>query len=113
MTEEKHNLVVAGAGTGKTSTIIGKAGYVLHKEFVKPREILLISFSRKVKGEMAERALARLKQKLRIETFHSLGLSIIADVEKKKLAVSELSTDRLKLQNTIMGFIQMLLHRLN
>jgi len=106
VTEEKHNLVVAGAGTGKTSTLIGKAGYVLRKEFAEPHEILLISFARKVRDEIAERVLSRLGQKLRIETFHSLGLSIIAHVEKRKPSISELSTDRLKLQNAIMGFIQ-------
>jgi len=105
VTEEKHNLIVAGAGTGKTSTLIGKASYILQKEFAEPHEILLISFARKVKDEIAERVPTRLGQKLRIETFHSLGLSIIADVEKRKPSISELSTDRLKLQNAIMGFI--------
>ena len=106
VTEEKHNLIVAGAGTGKTSTLIGKAGYILKKEFTEPDEILLISFARKVKGELEERVLTRLGQKLRIETFHSLGLSIIADVEKKKPSLSELSRDQLKLQHKIMEFIQ-------
>jgi len=106
VTEEKHNLVIAGAGTGKTSTLIGKAGYLLKKGFAEPHEVLLISFSRKVKDELEERALWRLGQKLRIETFHSLGLSIIADVEKKKPSVSKLSIDPIKLQNKIMEFIQ-------
>ena len=106
VTEEKHNLIVAGAGAGKTSSLIGKAGYILQKEFAEPHEILLISFARKVKDEIAERVLTGLGQKLRIETFHSLGLSIISDVEKKKPSISELSTDRLKLPNAIMDFIQ-------
>lgn len=45
VTEEKHNLIIAGAGTGKTSTLIGKAGYLLQKQFAEPHEILLISFA--------------------------------------------------------------------
>ncbi|TET81593.1 MAG: helicase IV, partial [Candidatus Heimdallarchaeota archaeon] len=106
VTEEKHNLIVAGAGTGKTSTLIGKAGYILQKGLAEPNEILFISFARKVKNEIKERALARLGQKLRVDTFHSLGLSIIAEVEKKKPSLSELSTDPLKLPNAIMEFIK-------
>lgn len=106
VTDEKHNLVVAGAGTGKTSTIVGKAGYILQKELAKPHEILLISFAKKVRKEIDKRVLARLGQKLRVETFHSLGLNIIATVEKRKPSVSELSRDSLKLPNAILEFIQ-------
>lgn len=106
ITEEKHNLIIAGAGAGKTSTLIGKAGYLLQKQFAKPNEILLVSFARKVKDEVTERVLLRLGQKLGIKTFHSLGLNIIADVEGKKPSISELSMDPLKLQNLVMEFIQ-------
>ena len=106
ITEEKHSLIVAGAGAGKTSTLIGKAGYLLRKQFAKPNEILLVSFARKVRNEVAERVLTRLGQKLGIRTFHSLGLNIIADVENKKPSISRLATDPLKLPNIIIDFIQ-------
>ena len=43
VTDEKCNLVVAGAGTGKTSTIVGKAGYLIQSGLAKPNEILLIT----------------------------------------------------------------------
>ncbi|MGA3192257.1 MAG: UvrD-helicase domain-containing protein [Candidatus Bathyarchaeia archaeon] len=104
--EEKHNLVVAGAGTGKTSTLLGKAGYILQKKLAESDEILLIAFARKVRDELEERTLRKLGREIAIETFHSLGLDIIADVEKRKLSVSELSTDKLKLQNAILRFIK-------
>ena len=55
MVDEKNNLIFAGAGTGKTSTIIGKAGYLLENQFVQPEELLLISFARKARDEMYER----------------------------------------------------------
>lgn len=106
VTEEKHSMVVAGAGTGKTSTLIGKAGYILKKGFAEPHEILLISFARKARDEMAERALRRLGNGIVIETFHSLGLKIVADVEKRKPSVSELSTDAVRLRNAIMEHIK-------
>jgi len=52
VTDEKHNLIVAGAGTGKTSTLIGKASYILKKGLAKPHEILLVCFARKARDEI-------------------------------------------------------------
>lgn len=48
VTDEANNLVVAGAGTGKTSTIVGKAIYIIQKGLAKPNEILLMSFNKDV-----------------------------------------------------------------
>ena len=46
-----NTLIVASAGSGKTSTIVGKVGYLLEKGLAKPSEILLLSFAKKVKDE--------------------------------------------------------------
>jgi len=105
ITDEMRNLVVAGAGTGKTSTIVGKAGYLIKSGLAQPEKLLLISFARSAKDEMSERVQSRLGFPLRVETFHSLGLSIIAEVEGRKPSLSELSSDSLKLRNAIEGFI--------
>ena len=104
--DEKCNLVVAGAGTGKTSTIIGKAGYVIERGFAKPHEVLLIAFARGAKKEMEERTLSKLGSRLRVQTFHSLGLGIVSEVEGVRPSVSVLSTDRTKLQESIEGIIR-------
>jgi len=106
VTDEMRNLVVAGAGTGKTSTIVGKAGYLIKSGLAQPEELLLVSFARSARDEMSERVQSRLGFPLRVETFHSLGLSIIAEVEGRKPSLSELSSDSLKLRNAIEGFIQ-------
>jgi DNA helicase-4 len=50
--DERSSLVVAGAGTGKTSTIVGKAGYLIKKELAAPEDILLIAFNKDVVSEM-------------------------------------------------------------
>jgi len=104
--DEKHTLVVAGAGTGKTNTIVAKAGYLIHNRLAKPDEILLVCYARKAKEEMEKRCNSSFGNKLKVETFHSLGLEVIGDVEKKKPSVSKLSTDSLKLTKAIQGYIK-------
>ncbi|HVB20631.1 MAG TPA: UvrD-helicase domain-containing protein [Ktedonobacteraceae bacterium] len=48
-------LIVAGPGSGKTSTLIGRVDYLLHTLDVEPVHILALTFSRKAAGEMQER----------------------------------------------------------
>ncbi|MCW4048824.1 MAG: UvrD-helicase domain-containing protein [Candidatus Bathyarchaeota archaeon] len=98
---EYRNLVVAGAGTGKTSTIIGKTGYLLRKGKVASDEILLLSFGRDPKKEMTKRIQDRFRLSLDVNTFHGQGMKIIAEAHEKKPNISELSTDQIKLQNFI------------
>ncbi|WP_456433250.1 ATP-dependent helicase [Nitratifractor sp.] len=72
----EHNLVIASAGTGKTSTIVGRIAYLLQTG-VSPDAILLLTFTNKAAGEMT----ARLKRHFpadtidRIEagTFHAVS----------------------------------------
>lgn len=76
----KHALVIAGAGTGKTRTIIHRAVYLL-SQGVRPDKILILSFTRKSAREIVE----RIKQfqdagstlNLSGQTFHSWCSHII------------------------------------
>lgn len=76
----KHALVIAGAGTGKTRTIIHRAVYLL-SQGVRPDKILILSFTRKSAREIVE----RIKQfqdagstlNLSGQTFHSWCSQII------------------------------------
>jgi len=49
-----NNLIIASAGTGKTSTIVGRIAHLLHNG-VDPSKILLLTFTNKAAGEMLER----------------------------------------------------------
>ena len=49
-----HNLIIASAGTGKTSTIVGRIAYLL-KKGVQPHEILLLTFTNKAAMQMIQR----------------------------------------------------------
>lgn len=76
--DEDNNLVVAGAGTGKTTTIAGKVAYILEKKLAKPEELLIISFTKNAVNEMYERCLKFCKHipdinELEVRTFNSFG----------------------------------------
>jgi DNA helicase IV len=91
--DERRNLVVAGAGTGKTSVIIAKAGYLIESGKCKPEDILLLAFNNNAAKELTERCEERLGQEVAASTFHALGKKIIEEVEGKQQTVSKLATD--------------------
>jgi superfamily I DNA/RNA helicase len=75
----KAYLLEAGPGTGKTQTLIARVEGLLD-EGVDPRRILLLTFSNKAAGEMAERIAAKRTDAaaaMWIGTFHAFGLDII------------------------------------
>ena len=53
--DERCNLVVAAAGSGKTSVIVAKAGWLVRRGYRKPSELLLLAFARDARNEMEER----------------------------------------------------------
>lgn len=68
-------LVIAGAGSGKTTTIIAKINYLLMHNYYKADEILVISFT----NESVNTLKKRLSYPLSIKTFHKLAVDIIDD----------------------------------
>ena len=78
-----NHLVVAGAGTGKTTTILGKVKYLLATDACKPDEILVLSFTNAAASEMNARLAKETNLDIRVSTFHKLGLDIIRKAEAK------------------------------
>lgn len=76
----KHLMVIAGAGTGKTRTIIARASYLIRKG-VPGRRILILSFTRKSSREIVERIKSQLNSGavdgLSGRTFHSWCMDMI------------------------------------
>lgn len=76
---EGPQLVIAGAGTGKTRTLCYRAAYLVDKG-IKPRSILILTFTKKAAGEMMKRASNILDNRCRYitgGTFHSFANSIL------------------------------------
>ena len=93
ITDEDATLVLAGAGSGKTSVITAKAGYLLRSGVRKPEEILLLAFAKDAANEMSERIEAKCGVALEARTFHSLAYEIIGVVEGSKPALAAHATD--------------------
>ena len=88
--EVHSHLVIAGAGTGKTTTIIGKVKYLLGTGLVQPQEFLILSFTNAAASEMRERLLKETNQKIYVATFHKLGYDIIRHAEHITPKISQL-----------------------
>ncbi|QHM70526.1 DNA helicase IV [Mixta intestinalis] len=91
---EETLLVLAGAGSGKTSVLVARAGWLLLRQQAQPQQILLLSFGRQAAQEMNERIKARLHNNdIEARTFHALALHIIHEGSKKRPVISRLETD--------------------
>lgn len=84
----KNVQVVARAGSGKTTTIIGRANFLINYCHVKPQSILMLAFNTEAAGEMRKRMikLTGSEQNIpHIRTFHSLAYAVAnRKVENKK-----------------------------
>ena len=86
ISEEDNCLVVSSAGSGKTSSIIGKVKYLIDIKGVQPNKILLISYTNKAAAELTERLAT---PGLRGYTFHKLALDIIGRATGTKPSICD------------------------
>ena len=91
--------VVASAGSGKTSTMIAKAAYAIHRGFVAPERIVLLAFNKQAAQELKARAAKSFERlgmtgvTVEASTFHALGLSIIGKATGEKPDIPDWATD--------------------
>ena len=83
-TTEGPLLVLAGAGTGKTATMIARTAYIVAKGLCRPEEILVVTFTNKAAREMKERGEKLLGEAginadsmPSFSTFHSWGINFL------------------------------------
>ena len=86
--EVRNHLVIAGAGTGKTTTIIARIKYLLKTGQCKPKDILVLSYTRASANEMCKRIKKETGEKrIDVFTFHQLGRKIITQCEKNRPSI--------------------------
>lgn len=91
VSEEDNCLVVSSAGSGKTSSIVGKVKYLTEIKGVAPERILLISYTNKAAAELTERMDTK---GLKGYTFHKLAIDIIGRTTGTKPSICD-NTDSL------------------
>ena len=88
-------LVLAGAGSGKTSVITRKIAYLVETCGIRARHIAAVTFTNKAAREMRERVGKLLggsaSEGLTVSTFHQLGLRIILHERKSVVLKSGFS----------------------
>lgn len=99
-------LIIAGAGTGKTTVITERIKYLISSGKAKPEEILALTFTEKAAREMEERvdiAMPYGYTQMWISTFHSFCDQILRD---EALAIGLDSSFRLMTQTTTIQFVR-------
>lgn len=93
-------LILAGAGSGKTTVLVARTGRLIDEGVCRPDEILVLTFTNKAARELKERVANRIGKAgkdIWAGTFHSFGLNILRDHHElaglpKKFAIVD-STD--------------------
>lgn len=75
---DSHLLIIAGAGSGKTTSMSAKVKFLIEKKDIKESEILVISFTNKATDEIKTRISEDFGYKnVEVLTFHKLGMKIL------------------------------------
>ncbi|MDA9834979.1 UvrD-helicase domain-containing protein [Gammaproteobacteria bacterium] len=74
--DSNSSLVLASAGSGKTSTLLGKYLYLINKRGIEPNDILILSFDNAVQKDILQK-IKPYGLKPETSTFHALGNKII------------------------------------
>ena len=100
--DEDYNLIIAGAGSGKTTTMMAKIKYLIDIKEIREDEILAISFAKKNTEELKEKLLKYFNIDINVTTFHKLGLDIILNNNNEKYEIIEDS----KKQDFFMNYLK-------
>ncbi|MCY9803309.1 DNA helicase IV [Vibrio scophthalmi] len=93
---DNNNLVLAGAGSGKTSVLTARVAYLLQSHLAQASEILMLAFGREAAQEMSQRLSSKIgsgSEPVKVNTFHQLGLQILRHVEGDQVSISQVATN--------------------
>lgn len=87
LADEDYSLVIAGAGSGKTTTMAAKVKYLIEKCNISPSKIILLAFTNKAAYELEERINKDFKLGVEVLTFHKLGMKFIRKIFDKPVKI--------------------------
>ncbi len=106
LTDEDYCLVIAGAGTGKTTTVAAKVKYLVEKKNILPSEILVVSLTNNAVDELKEKLNKILSINCKIYTFHSFGNYIINIQIPKDPEECKIKIDPTKLRSVVQTYFR-------
>ena len=104
--DENYNLVVAGAGAGKTATMAGRVRYLAVHRRIPEHQILAVAFATKASEELKERLAGVGMAGVEVSTMHALGLRVLRDVEGRAPAVSALGQDDVEATRHLVALLE-------
>ncbi|MDD1783736.1 DNA helicase IV [Enterovibrio sp. ZSDZ35] len=91
--DDNHNLLLAGAGSGKTSVIMARAQYLVQSKATQADRILMLAFGKKASEEMKSRLTRAQLGSVDVSTFHSFAMRVVKEVSGNNPVISPLATD--------------------
>ena len=77
--EEDHIFIVAGAGSGKTTTIVAKVKYLIERKKILPECILVITYTNQAVNELKKRFGEMLDASVKVMTFHKFCFDLVQE----------------------------------
>lgn len=87
--DEDYSLIVAGAGSGKTTTMAAKVKYLIEKKHIKPNSIILLSFTNSSVNDLNDLINNKFKLNVEVLTFHKLGMKFLRGTENETPKIIE------------------------
>lgn len=84
LNDDKYTLVLAGAGTGKTTTMVAKVKYLVDIKNINPSRILVISYTKKAVEELQTLINDEFGINTNVTTFHSLAYKYVRNIFKNR-----------------------------
>ena len=108
---DDNNLVLAGAGTGKTSVVLGRIAYLLTSGLARPSQILAVAYNVDAAAELRERVSTRIPasrspEEVSVRTFHAFGMDVIGAVEGRKPSISKLAEDQASRDSFVTAMVE-------
>lgn len=81
--EEDHIFIVAGAGSGKTTTIVAKVKYLIEKRGVLAERILVITYTNQAVNELKQRLHEMVRNSVSVMTFHKFCFDLVQTYDRE------------------------------